>query len=50
MLYAFGLIITIALILFKIFVKITTGFNDNYVCLIGKTALITGANSGMYFF
>lgn len=40
------IIIIILLILFKIFVIVTTGHNNNYVCLIGKTVIITGANSG----
>lgn len=39
-------IIAIAAILLKIYIKLTIKWNNCYNCLVGKTALVTGANIG----
>ncbi|XP_050301632.1 retinol dehydrogenase 12-like [Anthonomus grandis grandis] len=41
------LFIIIAVIAAKLYVKLTTGWCYSNVCLIGKTVIITGANSGL---
>ncbi|XP_044267585.1 retinol dehydrogenase 11-like [Tribolium madens] len=33
--------------LFKIYLKVTTGWCKSHTCLVGKTALITGGNAGI---
>ncbi|KAF2885832.1 hypothetical protein ILUMI_20341 [Ignelater luminosus] len=35
---------------FKIFLKLTTGWDRSPTCLVGKTAIVTGANSGIGFY
>lgn len=32
----------------KIYWKLSTKWNGSYKCLVGKTAIVTGANTGMY--
>lgn len=36
----------VIILLIKFYIKYTTGKNNSYTCLVGKTAVITGANSG----
>lgn len=33
----------------KLYIKVTTGICKSQVCLKGKTAIITGANTGIHF-
>lgn len=33
----------------KLYIKLTTGYCRSNVCLVGKTAIITGANTGTYY-
>mgnify|MGYP005984370703 FL=1 len=40
------LIIFVLLIVFKIYMKVTTGWCRSHTCLVGKTAIVTGANTG----
>lgn len=39
--------IVLILLLFKIYLKLTTGWCTSNVCLVGKTAIVTGANTGI---
>ncbi|XP_050297543.1 uncharacterized protein LOC126736916 [Anthonomus grandis grandis] len=39
--------LAIILIIVKLFIKLTTGWCRSNVCLVGKTAVITGANTGI---
>ncbi|CAG9773773.1 unnamed protein product [Ceutorhynchus assimilis] len=39
--------VAVAVLAFKLWVKLTTGWCRSNVCLIGKTAIITGANTGI---
>ncbi|KAK9717812.1 short chain dehydrogenase [Popillia japonica] len=41
------IIVAIAAILLKIYIKLTIKWNNCYNCLVGKTALVTGANIGI---
>ncbi|KAI4462309.1 phosphatidylinositol-glycan biosynthesis class f protein-related [Holotrichia oblita] len=41
------LVILILAIVFKLYIKLSVKRNGSYVCLTGKTAVITGANSGL---
>ncbi|XP_063920323.1 retinol dehydrogenase 11-like [Zophobas morio] len=41
------LIIFALLIVFKIYMKVTTGWCRSHTCLVGKTAIVTGANTGI---
>lgn len=42
------LLIVGGLIAVKLYVKLTAKRNNSYVCLVGKTAIVTGANTGKY--
>ncbi|KAF2897600.1 hypothetical protein ILUMI_08569 [Ignelater luminosus] len=42
--------ILVPISIFKIFLKLTTGWDRSPTCLVGKTAIITGANSGIGFY
>lgn len=33
-------------VIFKLYIKLTTGICKSQVCLKGKTAIVTGANTG----
>ncbi|KAF2890331.1 hypothetical protein ILUMI_15842, partial [Ignelater luminosus] len=46
--FLLGFIIVI-LILFKIFQKLSTGWDRSPTCLYGKTTIVTGANTGIGF-
>lgn len=35
------------LVLFRLYLKLTTGWCTSNVCLVGKTAIVTGANTGI---
>ncbi|GJQ85020.1 hypothetical protein Trydic_g3681 [Trypoxylus dichotomus] len=37
-------------IAFRIYMRLTTRWNGCYTCLIGKTAIVTGANSGIGYY
>ncbi|KAJ3643648.1 hypothetical protein Zmor_026347 [Zophobas morio] len=41
------LIIFVLVIAFKIYMKVTTGWCRSHTCLVGKTAIVTGANTGI---
>lgn len=41
-----GTLIILAIISYKLLMKLTTGLCKSSVCLQGKTAIITGANTG----
>ncbi|KAI4462291.1 phosphatidylinositol-glycan biosynthesis class f protein-related [Holotrichia oblita] len=43
-------IIAFAAIALKIYVKLTTKWNNSYTTLVGKTAIITGANIGIGYY
>lgn len=40
-------LVVVAVIL-KLYTKLTTGWNESFTCLVGKTTLVTGSNTGMY--
>lgn len=40
------LAVFLILVLFKLYLKLTTGWCTSNVCLVGKTAIVTGANTG----
>ncbi|KAI4462304.1 phosphatidylinositol-glycan biosynthesis class f protein-related [Holotrichia oblita] len=40
-------LIASALIALKLYIKLTAKRNNSYVCLVGKTAIVTGANTGL---
>lgn len=42
--------IALPIIVFKIFLKLTTGWDRSPTCLVGKTTIVTGANSGKQTF
>ncbi|XP_018319143.1 retinol dehydrogenase 11-like [Agrilus planipennis] len=42
--------IALVLIILKIYNKLTVGWDRSYTCLIGKTAVVTGANTGIGFY
>lgn len=44
----FIIVLLCALFLFKVYAKFKTGRDKSSTCLIGKTAIITGANSGKH--
>ncbi|KAK9717818.1 short chain dehydrogenase [Popillia japonica] len=44
------LLIVGGLIAVKLYVKLTAKRNNSYVCLVGKTAIVTGANTGLGYF
>lgn len=44
--FTFVVLFVIVLIVLKIYIKSTTGINRTNTCLIGKTVIITGGNSG----
>lgn len=35
-------------VILKIYIKLRTGWCKSNTCLVGKTAIITGANAGTY--
>lgn len=39
-------VVIVALLLFKVFIKLTIGFDNSYTCLVGKTVIVTGSNGG----
>lgn len=41
-------LITLAFIaiILKLYTKLTTGWDKSFTCLVGKTAIVTGANTG----
>lgn len=43
-------VIVILAILVKVYVKLTTGIDNSDTSLIGKTAIVTGANTGTLFY
>ncbi|KAF2887869.1 hypothetical protein ILUMI_18304, partial [Ignelater luminosus] len=45
----FIVILIIPLVLFKIFQKFSTGWDHSPTCLVGKTTIVTGANTGIGF-
>ncbi|KAF2897599.1 hypothetical protein ILUMI_08568 [Ignelater luminosus] len=42
--------IVVPISIFKIFLKLTTGWDRSPTCLVGKTAIVTGANAGIGFY
>lgn len=45
----FFTVATVVLVVFKLWYKLTIGICTSHVCLVGKTAIVTGANSGKHF-
>lgn len=45
-LLVFVIVNLLLLLAIKLYIKLTTGINNTYTCLIGKTVIITGGNSG----
>ncbi|GJQ85712.1 hypothetical protein Trydic_g13402 [Trypoxylus dichotomus] len=43
------LLLLVCLVLIKIFLRLTSGISKSNTCLVGKTVLITGGNSGLGF-
>ncbi|KAF5307648.1 hypothetical protein FQR65_LT06703 [Abscondita terminalis] len=43
-------LIVLSLIFFKLYLVLTTAWDKSPTCLVGKTALITGANTGIGFY
>lgn len=41
-------ILAIIGIILKIYTKLTTGWDNSFTCLVGKTAIVTGSNTGKY--
>lgn len=46
MLYAFVIGIATFVVIIKLYLKLTVGWCRSQVCLKGKTAIVTGANTG----
>lgn len=47
--YYFVLLVVIVVLLLKCYLKFTTGWCNSYTCLVGKTAIVTGANTGILY-